>query len=93
VCRRLSRDLTAEGIGGILMKMRDIKINDMIGILAETWKIFHDKNEGIEVFINLCNKPIREENSRRNVKRHLCVPKARKNEMIIAVVEGFLYYV
>jgi len=75
------------------MKIRDIKINDVIGILAETWKIFRDKNEGIEILINLCNKPIREENSRRNVERQLCVPKARKNEMIIAVVEGFLYYV
>lgn len=42
------------------MKMRDIKINDVIGILAETWKIFRDKNEGIEMLINLCNKPIRE---------------------------------
>jgi len=75
------------------MKMRNIKINGMIGILAETWKIFRDKNEGIEIFINLYNKPIREENSRRNVKRHLFVPKSKKNEMILAVVEGFLYYV
>jgi hypothetical protein len=51
----------------------------MIGILAETWKIFHAKNEGIEILINLCNKHKREDNSRRSVKRHLFVPKEKEN--------------
>jgi hypothetical protein len=43
-------DFTAEGISGIQMKMRNIKISGMIGILAETWKIFRAKNEGIDSF-------------------------------------------
>lgn len=75
------------------MKMRNIKSSGVIGILAETWKTFRAKNEGIEILINLCNKPKREENSRTNVKRQLFVSKAREYEMIVAVVEGFLYYV
>jgi len=75
------------------MIIRNMKSSGMIGILAETWKIFRAKNEGIEILTNLCNKPKREENSRRNVKRHLFILKARENQMIVAVVEGFLYYV
>jgi len=45
-------DFTAEGISRILMKMMNtrIKISGMIGILAETWKIFRAKNEGIDNF-------------------------------------------
>jgi len=75
------------------MKIRNMKSSGMIGILAETWKIFHAKNEGIEILTNLCNKPKREANSRRNVKRRLFIPKPKENEIIVAVVEGFLYYV
>jgi hypothetical protein len=87
LCRRTRRDFTAKEIREILMKIMNINVCGMIGILAETWKIFLAKNEGIEILIILCNKPIREGNSRRNVKRPLFVPKARKNYMIVAVVE------
>jgi len=75
------------------MKIRNIKSSGMSGVLAETWKIFRAKTEGIEIMISLCNKPKREDNSIRNVKRHLFIPKARENEMIVAVVQGFLYCV
>ena len=36
-----------------------MKSSGMIGILAETWKIFRTKNEGIEILSNICNKPKR----------------------------------
>jgi glucan phosphorylase len=77
------------------MKMRNIKTPGVNKIPVEMWKILQAKNEGIEILMNLCNKPKREKNSRRNVKRQLYVhfPKAREKEVIVAVVDGFRYYV